>query len=90
MYTPALTGTLVTAAVPDTPVIGVGPLAVSGKSATVAGPPLSLMTVLTSVSVAAWSSLTMVQVATSPPDRLMLLADTAAPPFLTQLHVPAA
>ena len=87
MYTPALTDRLVTAAVPLTPVIVVGPVAVSGKLVTVAVPPLSLTTVLNSVSVAGWSLLVIVQVATSLPTRLMLFADTAAPPFLTQLQV---
>ena len=58
-----MTDALVTAAVPLTPVIVVGPVAVSGKLLTVAVPPLSLMTVLTSVSVAAWSLLVIEQVA---------------------------
>ena len=53
----------------------VGPVAVSVQSVGSAVPPLSLVTVLTSVSVAGWSSLWMVQVAVSP------LASTSEEPL---------
>ena len=87
MYTPALTGRLVTAAAPLTPVIVVGPVAVSGKLVTVAVPPLSLTTVLTSVSVAGRSLLVIVQVALWPLARVSWLPDRVP---AVQLHAPAA
>jgi hypothetical protein len=53
VYVPALTEALVTAAVPLTPLIVVGPVALSGKLDTVAAPPCVLLTVFVNVSVAA-------------------------------------
>nr|WP_255595481.1 hypothetical protein [Lysobacter sp. BMK333-48F3] len=79
-------GTATISAVPLTPVIVVGPVAVSGKSLIVAVPPLSLVTVLTRVSVAAWSSLTIVQVALTPLARVRLLPDKVP---AVQLQLPA-
>ncbi len=66
VYVPALTGALVTGGDPVAPVIVVGPVAVSVQSVGAAVPPLSLVTVLTKVSVAAWSSLLIVHVADTP------------------------
>ena len=58
-----MTGTAVTASDPVAPVIVVGPAADSVHAVGTAVPPLSLVTVLTRVSVAGWSSLVIVQVA---------------------------
>jgi hypothetical protein len=49
LYTPALTARSVTELEPLVPEIVTGPAAVSGKFADVAVPPLSFVTVLTSV-----------------------------------------
>ena len=51
---------------PGAPLIGVGPAAVRVQAVGIAVPPLSLVTVLTRVSVAGWSSLLIVQVAVTP------------------------
>ena len=59
-------GALVTAVDPVVPEMLVGPLAESVQSVPSALPPLSLVTVLISVSVAGWSSLSIVHVASSP------------------------
>ena len=63
----------------------VGPAADSVHAVGSCVPPLSLVTVLTSVSVAGRSLLLMVQVATSPAASVMRLLTTAAPPLRTQL-----
>ena len=60
---PALTGAAVTPAEPVAPEIGVGPAAASVQAVGTAVPPLSLVTVLTSVRRAGWSLLLIVQVA---------------------------
>ena len=76
---------LVTAPLPVAPLMLVGPVAVNVHAVAGCVPPLSLVTVLTSVSRAAWSLLLIVQVATSPIASAMLFPATAAPPFLMQL-----
>ena len=66
MYVPALTAALVTAAEPVAPEIGVGPAAVRVHAVGTAVPPLSLVTVLTSVRCGPMSSLLIVQVTLLP------------------------
>ena len=69
------------------PVIVVGPVAVNGKLLMVAVPPPVFTTVLTSVSVAAWSLLVIEQLALWPLARVNWLPDKVP---AVQLHVPAA
>src|SRR5215470_4253394 len=68
----------------EVPLSGVGPEADKVKSATVAVPPLLLVTILRRCSAGALSSLVIVQVALSPLARVML-APLCEPP--TQDHV---
>jgi len=84
VYVPALTEAFETDVVPLVPAIVDGPVAVRGKLATEAVPPLSFVTVLTSVRCEATSSLLIVQVT-------LLPRPTVTWPFVTvllpQLHV---
>ena len=66
VYVPAFTWALVTGADPVVPEIGVGPAAASVHAAGRALPPLSFVTVFTSVRCAGWSSLLIVHVADVP------------------------
>ena len=63
VYVPAFTEALVTVAAPVTPLIFVGPAAARVHAVAAAVPPLSFVTVLTSVSFGLMSLLLMVQVA---------------------------
>ena len=83
---PAFTEALVTAAAPVTPVIGVGPLAVSVTVLAANVPPWVLDTVFTKVSTGALSSLLMVQVEVWP-DVSVTLEPTTVP--AVQLQGPA-
>lgn len=69
---PADTVALVTATAPVTPLIVVGPVAVSVNEPTVEGPPLVSVTVFTSVRTGAMSLLLIVQVAVWPMVRARL------------------
>ncbi|MNV98872.1 hypothetical protein D3C71_1941730 [compost metagenome] len=82
---PALTAALVTAAAPWAPLIGVGPAAFKVQAVATAVPPLSLTTLLRSVSVAGVSSLVTVHTALWPLPSASVLPTTAAPPSIEQL-----
>ena len=84
-YVPAMNvGPLDTVPAPE---IGVGPFAVSVKSAATAVPPLSLTTCLTSVSSGAMSSFVIVHVALS---ASASVSDEPARVPPVQVHVPGA
>ena len=84
---PEFTAALVTAAAPVIPVIVVAPLtALKVKAETADVPPLSLVTVFTSVSFGAMSASLIVQVGLSPATNTRLLPVSVP---AEQLHAPA-
>ena len=84
---PGFTAAFVTVAEPEFPVIVVGPVAVRFTDEAATVPPLSLVTVLVSVSTGEISLLLMVQVAVWPKANTRLLPVKVPP---VQLHAPAA
>ena len=88
VYVPADTSTPVTASLPVAPVMPVvGPSAVSVQSVAAAVPPLSLTTVLVSVSVPGWSSLVIEHVTVAPLATVTVAPDTVPPVQVQSLAV---